>query len=542
MSVTTLRSIICILLLCSFSSITHASVSSTNVPLDSPIYFYIEKLAGFGLISSDIKGIRPFSKSEVVRLVKEAQGNLQQASGTRDTTLAKQILKNLKDLFPRELAFSEEKNRKAKPFDITPLSSARMRYVYLYGKPRSYDRKVHDPGNDGVFGIGQGLRPANPYPTPVQHHGSEGTPLSENNEGTIYRNGHSLELRLAGEAYLGQYAAAMIEPQLLVSTEGQGADVTINRGYLKIGGGAAELEVGRDASWLGLGYRGAITLSNNSRNLDLVKISSPEPFQSDWFSFLGKMKYSVIISQLDETVTNGVKRQPWFYALKFSTKPTENLEIGGNLGRQVGGPGVENGFGSIMRGVIGGTNSDNSNSLAGLELRYRIPYLNNTELFAEFSGEDTASFWPIVESYQAGIFIPCLTSACRDDLRFEYFRGNNILYTNSTFPGGYIYKGLPLGHAQGGAVDDYFLRYTHWFTGNNFVSLDYSYTQRGGFGLLPGQAAESKHAGRIAWTKPLNSLMDLQMRYGIERIHNVDLVSGTDRTNQLVIMEMRYQY
>jgi len=45
------------------------AVSSSNIPLDSPIYLYLEKLSGFGLISSDIKGIRPFSKAEAARLV-----------------------------------------------------------------------------------------------------------------------------------------------------------------------------------------------------------------------------------------------------------------------------------------------------------------------------------------------------------------------------------------------------------------------------------------------------------------------------------------
>jgi hypothetical protein len=51
-------------------------------------------------------------------------------------------------------------------------------------------------------------------------------------------------------------------------------------------------------------------------------------------------------------------------------------------------------------------------------------------------GEDTAAFWPIVESYVAGIFVPCLTADGRNDFRFEYYLGNAILSTNSTFPQG----------------------------------------------------------------------------------------------------------
>jgi hypothetical protein len=53
-----------------------APLSSTNIHLDRPIYGYLDKLAGFGLITSDIKGIKPFSKAEAARLLLEAEQNL----------------------------------------------------------------------------------------------------------------------------------------------------------------------------------------------------------------------------------------------------------------------------------------------------------------------------------------------------------------------------------------------------------------------------------------------------------------------------------
>lgn len=49
------------------------ALSSANIPLDSPIYLYLEKLAGAGLVSSDFRGIRPYTKAEVARLVREAE-------------------------------------------------------------------------------------------------------------------------------------------------------------------------------------------------------------------------------------------------------------------------------------------------------------------------------------------------------------------------------------------------------------------------------------------------------------------------------------
>lgn len=517
------------------------SLSSANIPLDSPLYTYLDKLAGFGLITSDIKGIKPFSKAEAARLVLEAENAINKQQG-EPNVLARGMIRQIKKMLPREVALYDNKTRQ-QLFDVGPLVSARMRYVYFDGLARDYQRQVHDPGNDGVFGIGQGLRPRNSANSYATQHGTEGTPLMENNEGTVYPDGNNVELRVTGEAYLNRHAMLLAEPQVLFTYNGASdTKVTLNRGYLKLGGGAVELEVGRDANWLGLGYRGAITLSNNPDNLDLVKISSPEPFRVNWLAWLGEMKYSLLFSRLDKTVTNGKERQPWFYALKLISKPTENLEIGFNLGRQVGGPGVKNGIGDTLRGLIGGTNADNSNGLAGFEARYRIPWLRNTELYGEFSGEDTAAFWPIVESYLAGFYIPCLTADGKNDFRFEFFQGNQILYTNGTFPEGYLYKGMPLGHSQGGATQDFFTRYSHWFTPRNNLALEYIYTNRGMVGRKPGQSIERKHAGRIFWSMPLNDDTDAQLGYGIERISNLNLKDGRDRTNQLMKLELRYRY
>ncbi len=522
-----------------------AAVSSANVSLDSPIYSYLEKLSGMGLITSDIWGIRPFSKAEVARLTLEAERNLPRLD-SEAAVMATELVKRLKELVPRETTL---RTTGAQPplFDANPFASARLRYVYLDGVPRSYYRPVHDPGGDGVFGIGSGLRPDNPYPSPVQQRGIEGTPLLEGNEGIRYRAGHNGQLQFSGEWYVASYATALLEP-LLLSREG---DVLLNKGYLKLGSGALELEVGRDADWIGPGNRTAITLSNNPRNLDQVKLSSPEPIR---LKYLGDLKYTLIVSRLDYTVTDGQERQPWFYAVKLAAKPLETLEIGFNLGRQQGGTGVNNTLHYWVNGLLGGTNSDNSNSVAGIDLRWRIPWLRNTILYGEFSGEDTAAFWPIVESYVAGIYIPNLTVDGKNELRFEYYLGNSILSTNGTFPEGYMYRGMNLGPFEGGASQQLFWRYAHYFSPRSNLSLDYIHSERGNLGRVkvnsqgdfdPNgvmQAVERANAVRAAWNFPLYGDFDLGLLYGWEHIDNFNLVGGVTQTNQLFKVDLAYRY
>jgi hypothetical protein len=536
------------------------ALASNNISLDSPVYSYLDKLASFGLIKSDFKGIRPITKAEAARLLIEAEKNRAEAHGggtpargtgnettlrqypdaryvASEETLADEMVKELRHLLEREVSLRD--NPESAPlFDVRPVSEARVRYVYLNGAPRNYERDVHDPGGDGVFGIGAGLRPDTPTATTRQH-GTEGTPLMENNEGVTYARKNNVDVRFSSEVFVGRYFSALAEPMLLFSQTGEVTQGRLNKGYAKLGGGGLELEAGRDANWLGLGDRGTVTLTNNAVNFDIVKLSSPEPIG---VGFLGKLKYTLIFSRFDDTVTNGVERRPWFMAGKVSLKPIPEVEIGLNLGRQVGGPGVNNSLGNILRGLVGGSGSDNSNSLAGLELRVRLPFLRNTEIYGEFSGEDAATFWPIVESYVAGVFIPRLTEDGRNDFRFEYFLGNNILYTTGTFPAGYNYRGMPIGHSQGGATQDLFFRFRHWFSFRNNVALEYFHTDRGKTGRLAGQAVEQKNSARAVWNLPLYGRIDAGIMYGWERVSNFDLVGGVKQINQLARIDLTYRY
>jgi len=518
------------------------TIASNDIPLDSPVYAWLDKLAGFGLVKGDIKGIRPFTRAEAARLLLEAEESLSNHPELATSSLATDLLVETRAALAREADLRRTPDA-APNLDYLIFSSAKARYVYLDGVPRSYERPVYDPGDDGVFGIGHGLRPKNPYGPNTLQHGTEGAPLSENNEGVVYRRGHNVDFRFTSEAFLGSWGALLVEPMGLYSERDNMLQARLNKGYLKLGSDAIELEVGRDANWLGLGYRGNITLTNNARNFDQVKLSSPEPILLPW---IGAFKYSLILARFDEVSTIKGVREPYFFATKLSVKPADFVEVGLNLGRQVGGPGVDNSFGSLLRGFIGGTNNDNSNSVAGLELRFRIPCLRNTEIYGEFSGEDAASFWPIMESYVAGFYIPRLTASGRDDLRFEYFYGHQGLYTNGTFPEGYLYHGMPIGHSQGGAAQEFFFRYSHWFTARNNLALEYWHGERGNLGRVPVdgvmQAVERKDSLRGTWTLPLYGEFDCALSYGWEKVRNRNLVGGQDRTNQIASVLVSYRY
>lgn len=513
------------------------ALASNNVPLDSQVYLYLEKLEGLGLITSDVKGVRPYAKAEVARLLVEAE----EALAFRDTTaqiFAADLIRRIRDLVPREVALRKEPEG-APFFDYNLLADARLRYVYLDGMPRSYDRQVFVRGGQRVFGfIGSRMRTNDAGI--VSQSGTEGTPLLENNEGTIFRKGSNGELSWAMEGYVTGKVSLLLEPDLLHTP---GSDLAaLRKAYVKFGGGGLELEVGRDANWFGPGYRGATTLTNNAKNFDAFKLSSPEPLDVAWVKrYLGNFKYSLIFSRLDETGTGTDLRHPYFIGIDLALKPRPWYEVGIHFVRMEGGPGFQ-GKATLQDEIFGGGWTNKSATTAGIDLRFRIPWLRNTEIYGDYSGSDSALFWPFVESYVAGFYIPRLTDSGKDDLRFEFFYGSTKLYTDGKFPAGFVYEGMPFGHSQGGATLEFFTRYSHWFSARNNLALEYFHTDRGREGRLPGQSLEEKNAWRGFWTIPLYGDVDMEMMYGWERINNFNLVGGVKQTNQLLDVDLKYRY
>ena len=107
-------------------------------------------------------------------------------------------------------------------------------------------------------------------------------------------------------------------------------------------------------------------------------------------------------------VTYGLERQPWFYAVKLSLKPIDDLESASISEGRWAARGLITVF-RHHRGLVGGNDADNSNGLAGFEARTASLGCETPNCTASFPAR-IPPVSAVLESYLAGFYIPALTA------------------------------------------------------------------------------------------------------------------------------------
>ena len=553
------------LLLCLTAGTRDAlALSSNNVPLDNWSYAALDKLAGFGLIHSDVHGMRPYTRLEVARLVSEALDSKEEKK-LELPPLIEHFLERFQREFKEELTvYGRGKQQDPAALVVKPLEEVKMDYVHSDGQPRDFlqvkggVRQFQNPGFTGIIG-------------------TEGTPLLYNNDGIVYGKGNNFSMQFSSSFQVSDWISGYIEPifierenaapgrsigldQQTIGSLGN-SDVYLLKGYAKISPLDSEIEIGRDSMWWGQGARGTLILTNNAPPMDMLKISNPTPYMLPWiFQYLGPFKYSIFISQMNGnlvTLNSGrtvTEANPLLGGERIDFKPTPNFEIGMSRTFEFGGRGVPAGTAYDWLKIMtflntGGRNTDFSDQRAALDFRYRMPWLYNIETYLEWGGEDFGrlnfgrgpnNFLFRDQAFLAGIYIPKLTQDGRTDLRIEY--GDNVSdqdlsfwYGHSQYISGYVYNGMLLGMPMGPDARDIFARTTHYVKENIQLGLDFDFNYRGR-NLGPVVEYNYQVGADVSYEYSRN--LTFKVRYAYGEIQNFDLVNGDNRTADLLMLEV----
>lgn len=522
------------------------ATSSVNVPVGHWSYDVLEKLGGYGLLHSDIQGMRPFTRMEMARLVHEAATEAA-FSEKKLPPLIVHLLEKLKLEFRQELSAYNPNGSVLPETFIKPVNELEARYVYVDGKPHE-------------FGPIPGNRPGHVFDI---IRASEGTPLVYNNNGVVYGEHNNLTVQFSSSLRLFDFFSGYVEPIFMVRQNSgnlpnfEETDVDLLKGYGKISKWNIELEAGRDTLWWGQGYNGTLLLTNNAWPLDMLKLSNPVPSLLPWyFSYLGLTKYTIFVARLEDDRVDFA--HPLLGGMRIQFKPFPIFEFGAATTFLFDGEGAPQLSFQDFLGMVGFFKGSISNKkadqLASIDFRLRLPFLWNAELYGEYGGEDSGSsdirelmFRELGEII--GIYFPRLTCDAKADLRLEFASNadwihqvHSFWYGNSLYRAGYTHDGLIMGHHMGGDASEFFARSTYYVTPDILVGLDYSYIERGETNKFPGQAIETTNAVGTDLAYDFSDKLCFSLRYSCGVVTNFDLTRGDDRIDNLLMATVRWRF
>lgn len=495
--------------------------ASVNVPLDHWSYRAIDTLIGFGLIHTAVVGTRPFTRAEMARLIVEAAQRID-GLPPHQSAVAHGLVQRLRQAFRDDVRFHAGEVAAAPATLLKPLDELSVQYVHLDGVPT---RMLPVSGIDAI----------------------EGTPLVRNNEGINYRDGENFLLTSTTYGKLWDWFAFFVQPLFTLKgnlDDDLDATVRLHKGYAKAQVGPVELEFGRDAIRWGQGERGTLVFSNHAPPLDSIKVSTPQPVLLPWiFQYLGLFKAETFLTQLEDDRDDS-RSKIWGWRLQ--SKPTRWLEIGWLAALQFDGEGVSSlSFEDLFKQRIGGKESANkANQLAAFDLRLTLPFLRYTQIYAEFGAEDRGDL-----AVLGGLYVPRLTDDGRTTFRFEWMRNTihidkiaGVWYAHSTFTSGFTFKGIVLGHANGGESQEFFWRLTRNLTERAILGFDTAYRWRRGRLLGSPMMQERHYEGGVDLQYFFTAAWEVRAHFAVEEVRNFNLRPDTDQHNTLLWLQVKYHF
>jgi hypothetical protein len=389
-------------------------------------------------------------------------------------------------------------------FRFKPLRELRLEYLYREGK-------------ESIF----------PGPAARQF------ALNANNFGIGYRDHHNVQAVFESEARLGRFFLVNLRP-LATYRESGGVSLRLLGGKAALGLGPLELSAGRQSLWWGQGRHGSLVLTGNAKPLDMARLTNPSPAVLPWiFKYLGPIRFDLFVSRLED---DRVVPEPYFGGLRLNFRPASWLELGASRTVMFGGEGRPKVKFDDFLEIVGGENvggSAESNQLAAIDARLRLPFLRGAELYGEYGGEDQADLLDVIPFFSkkallAGLYLPRVEPSRRLDLRLEYADLNfedhgPVWYRHGLYP--YTYEGRILGHHVGGDAKDYFVELRAFLPRKVTLTASLDLQRRGD--SLPVREKHEIPSVEAEWEAVPGFI--LSARYAFDRVENFAFVEGDDR-------------
>ena len=309
-----------------------ASQSTPFVPVMDPAYRELDALAAIGLVEVPSLLQRPYSRLAFGRLTTQARINLDSLSNTEGRF--REALVSLEKEFAVEIA-------------LLCVDTGQLCGV---AGPTSVLREVRVDFTM-ASSLGRDMRTA--Y-APEDFISGVVNPLLQRNSGRVLSDGLTGGLEATLDIQVISHVSAQLRPRAWVARPRRATelgDATLLDGYLRGVFGGFGLEVGRNHLLRGRSRAAGPLLSNNSRGLDMVRLSRESPWRLPWlFRFLGPVTGAAWVADLgsDRFIPHSK-----LIGFELGARPNRYIELGLSLLNQQGGEGApEASWGDRLRDIF----------------------------------------------------------------------------------------------------------------------------------------------------------------------------------------------
>jgi membrane-associated phospholipid phosphatase len=481
------------------------TIGSTNVPMDSWIYPALERLGSMGLIPSQSVLIRPWTRQECLRQLREAEDFAERENRYSPALLAEahRLMEDLR----RELADEPV------TYEGLSLESVYARYGTIAGPALADSFHFGQTWwNDFGRPLGRGSSAIAGYSLRA-HHGRlffYGRQEMQHGPGNPADSAAMTGLKNTLDRV--QDDDPVIAPVLARAAYNRQRPIELYAGMAFAGNA---ITFGKQQLYWGPTTMGPLSFSSNAEPTYSLRVVSTRPHPLPLLPSLGTYRFDIVLGKLSG---HAYPARPWYNGQKIDFNLGDNLEIGFTRWSVFWGVGhpitlhsfKQNvfSFNSTGGGAGGGGGSagygdrdDPGDRKSGFDFRYKLPFLRKAvTLYADAYSDDDPN--PIAAPRRAawnpGIYLARLPFLPHMDLRveavsstglFEDFGGQHF-FLNNQYLDANTNKGFMLGNAIGRDARAIEGRAGYWLSGRTRIEAGYR-QNKGGTLFLPGGATIS---------------------------------------------------
>jgi hypothetical protein len=469
-----------------YKSLDNDRMGSTLVPMDSWIYPALERLADMGLIPSQQVAIRPWTRQECRRQVREAEESLN-GFPAMDNPVSISVRSEAESMLPELEHYLREPETQSK----VVLESVYARYGSIMG-----------PALTDSFHIGQTWW--NDFGRPLGRGGSliTGYSLRATSGRYFFYSRQEMQTTQGSLAvsqpladyynYIDNYTFGTTPPGFNLASPAIPAYVRQRPIDLYAGMTFAgyNLSFGKQEIYWGPNTMGPLSFSSNAEPTYNLRFTSSHPHDLPLFPTLGTYSIDLVFGKLSG---HHYPARPYFNGQKINFNFGRNLEMSFTRWSILWGAGhpmtlrslKDNFISANSTGALGyGAHDDPGDRKSAFDFRLHVPGLENfVTIYADSYADDDLSplAAPRRNPWAPGIYLARLPGSPHMDFRLEMTstqelsqdEGNHRIYINNQYRDGNTNKGFLLGNATGRDARAFEGRLGYWVSARTRIEGGY---------------------------------------------------------------------